>query len=185
MNVKVLVHKEDTARKRYIGSVYVEGQDAGLTQVENGFAWHYLNPDHEQTLEERKRFDRAEDHAKSEGSGLWRQKDPMPPWEYRGETIQPAELPGPNPSNGSQGVPEPTASAAGTSSPPVLPAASEGNSANGASARSGTPGESSAAPASNTGPAARTYILGPYGGCYYVAASGRKVYVKDKSLCHK
>ena len=29
----------------------------------------------------------------------------------------------------------------------------------------------------------KQYILGPRGGCYYVSASGRKVYVKDKSLC--
>lgn len=29
----------------------------------------------------------------------------------------------------------------------------------------------------------RKYSLGPLGGCYYVSSSGRKVYVKDKSLC--
>lgn len=29
----------------------------------------------------------------------------------------------------------------------------------------------------------RKYILGPRGGCYYVSASGRKVYVDDKTLC--
>lgn len=29
----------------------------------------------------------------------------------------------------------------------------------------------------------KKYQLGPRGGCYYVSESGRKVYVKDKSLC--
>lgn len=29
----------------------------------------------------------------------------------------------------------------------------------------------------------RKYIVGPRGGCYYIAEDGRKVYVKDKSLC--
>jgi endonuclease YncB( thermonuclease family) len=29
----------------------------------------------------------------------------------------------------------------------------------------------------------RKYILGPRGGCYYVAESGSKVYVQDKKLC--
>ncbi|MEZ5425863.1 MAG: thermonuclease family protein [Pyrinomonadaceae bacterium] len=29
----------------------------------------------------------------------------------------------------------------------------------------------------------REYIRGPKGGCYYLSDSGRKVYVKDKSLC--
>ncbi|HEX2639974.1 MAG TPA: thermonuclease family protein [Pyrinomonadaceae bacterium] len=29
----------------------------------------------------------------------------------------------------------------------------------------------------------RKYLLGPRGGCYYIADDGRKVYVKDKSLC--
>lgn len=31
----------------------------------------------------------------------------------------------------------------------------------------------------------RTYILGPRGGCYWVNDDGRKMYVKDKSLCSK
>ncbi|MEQ1762010.1 MAG: thermonuclease family protein [Pyrinomonadaceae bacterium] len=29
----------------------------------------------------------------------------------------------------------------------------------------------------------RTYLLGPRGGCYYVAESGRRVYVRDKQRC--
>lgn len=33
------------------------------------------------------------------------------------------------------------------------------------------------------GSGSRKYMLGPRGGCYYVSASGRKVYVDDKSLC--
>ena len=29
----------------------------------------------------------------------------------------------------------------------------------------------------------KKYVLGPMGGCYYINESGKKVYVKDKSLC--
>jgi endonuclease YncB( thermonuclease family) len=43
----------------------------------------------------------------------------------------------------------------------------------------------SAQPASTTQSSTtkREYKLGPMGGCYYVREDGRKVYVKDKSLC--
>jgi endonuclease YncB( thermonuclease family) len=34
-----------------------------------------------------------------------------------------------------------------------------------------------------SGTAKREYKLGPMGGCYYLKEDGRKVYVKDKSLC--
>jgi endonuclease YncB( thermonuclease family) len=43
-----------------------------------------------------------------------------------------------------------------------------------------TAGETTSGIVSDT---ARKYILGPRGGCYYVAKSGSKVYVRDKSLC--
>jgi hypothetical protein len=36
---------------------------------------------------------------------------------------------------------------------------------------------------SQSSPTKREYKLGPMGGCYYVKEDGRKVYVKDKSLC--
>jgi endonuclease YncB( thermonuclease family) len=40
-----------------------------------------------------------------------------------------------------------------------------------------------AGPAETTAADGKKYILGPRGGCYYVSESGRKVYVKDKTLC--
>lgn len=38
-------------------------------------------------------------------------------------------------------------------------------------------------PAKKAGANDKKYIKGSRGGCYYLIESGRKVYVKDKSLC--
>jgi endonuclease YncB( thermonuclease family) len=51
---------------------------------------------------------------------------------------------------------------------------------------SNTPASNSSSSSPNqNNKSARTYILGPRGGCYYVSESGKKVYVQDKSLCVK
>lgn len=125
-DVDVLIYKKDLY-DRYVGTVYLNGQDINLWLIENGMAWHYKKYADEQTSEDRKKYSEAEETARSKRIGLWKEKDPTPPWDYGRNT----------------------------------------SSSDKKSKKSKD----------------REYIRGPRGGCYYLSGSGRKVYVKDKSLC--
>ena len=57
--------------------------DAGLAQITVGLAWHYKQYAKEQTEEDRERYAFAEDEARAKRAGLWQDKNPMPPWEWR------------------------------------------------------------------------------------------------------
>ncbi len=60
-------------------------EDVGLAQIESGLAWHYKRFQAEQTLEERDRYSRAEQEARTKREGLWKDFQPVPPWEYRSQ----------------------------------------------------------------------------------------------------
>lgn len=70
---------------RVVGKVLVSGRDAGLTQVESGMAWWYRKYSDEQSPSDRWTYSAAEDSARSAGRGLWRDADPVPPWDFRKE----------------------------------------------------------------------------------------------------
>jgi endonuclease YncB( thermonuclease family) len=77
---------EWSKRDRYgrtIGVVMVDGQDAGLTLLRAGLAWHYKQYQREQTPAQREQYGTAEETARAERVGLWADDDPMPPWEWR------------------------------------------------------------------------------------------------------
>ncbi len=57
--------------------------DVCLEQVKAGFAWHYKKYQHEQRLEDQRLYADAENKARYERLGLWRENNPNPPWEYR------------------------------------------------------------------------------------------------------
>jgi endonuclease YncB( thermonuclease family) len=136
-NVKVTVAaKDDDAR--LVGTVFVDGRDAGLIQLEKGMAWHYRRLAYEQTPEVRKQYADAQAKAQSNVVGIWSEKRPVPPWVFRGD-ISASPPPRIDPVEVTRSAPPP--------------------------------------------PPDRKYILGPMGGCYYLADDGHKVYVKDKSRC--
>lgn len=68
---------------RVVGKVLVSGRDAGLAQVEAGMAWWYRKYSNEQSPRDRGTYSAAEESARSAGKGLWREADPVPPWEFR------------------------------------------------------------------------------------------------------
>ncbi len=68
---------------RIVRKVWVNGVDACLEQVKAGFAWHYKKYQHEQSLEDQRLYADAENQARDERLGLWRENNPNPPWEYR------------------------------------------------------------------------------------------------------
>lgn len=68
---------------RQIGKVLVNGQDVNLVQVERGMAWFYRQYQREQSPDDRRRYEAAEDAAKAQKRGLWRDAVPVAPSEFR------------------------------------------------------------------------------------------------------
>ncbi len=68
---------------RIVGKVLIDGQDVNLQQIEAGMAWHFKRYEMEQPLEDRIAYATAEKKAREEHTGLWREPDPVPPWQYR------------------------------------------------------------------------------------------------------
>lgn len=69
--------------RRQVCVVKVNGQDANLAQVKAGMAWWYRKYANEQIPEHRAQYQVAEMGAQRQRSGLWRDADPVPPWEWR------------------------------------------------------------------------------------------------------
>ena len=77
---------EWTKRDRYgrvVGRVLVGSEDACLTQVRAGLAWHYKAYELEQSPADRQRYAQAESDARASKRGLWRDAAPVPPWDFR------------------------------------------------------------------------------------------------------
>lgn len=68
--VKIVVHRQDLL-DRYIGNVYLNGEDVSLKQLEAGLAWHDKQYSYQQTAEQRKRYAQAEARAREAKTGLW------------------------------------------------------------------------------------------------------------------
>lgn len=80
------VEVETSKRDRYgrqIGKVLVNGQDVNLVQIQRGMAWFYRQYQMEQSPADRRLYEEAENKAKAEKQGLWRDSEPTPPWEFR------------------------------------------------------------------------------------------------------
>lgn len=75
-------HKRDRWG-RLVGKVTASGVDANLQMVKRGLAWHYKKYQKEQPLEDRQIYAEAELAAKAKHLGLWADKEPVPPWEFR------------------------------------------------------------------------------------------------------
>ncbi len=75
-DVKIQWSKKDKYG-RILGTVFLDNRDINLEMLQAGFAWHY------------KRFDstpaytRAETEARAAKRGLWQDKKPVEPHEYR------------------------------------------------------------------------------------------------------
>lgn len=68
---------------REICVIQAEGVDVGLEQVRAGMAWWYRQYARVQTPGERTAYERAEFEAKTQRRGLWADKNPVEPWEWR------------------------------------------------------------------------------------------------------
>ena len=63
---------------RKLGVVTLEDEDINAAMVRDGFAWRYLHSDSQELA-------RLESEARTEKRGLWRDRDPTPPWVWRRE----------------------------------------------------------------------------------------------------
>ena len=144
--VTVIVRKKDSSGN-YIGTVYSGGQDINLKQIETGSAWHFKQKGYEQREEYQKFYERAELSARSERKGLWKDKNPVAPSDYRGE--QPAKET--DKTTPEEKPVEVTPTVSNNDAPAPKPAAGSNKS--------------------------RTYIRGARGGCYYINSNGNKTYV--------
>jgi endonuclease YncB( thermonuclease family) len=68
---------------RLVGKVQVDGVDVNLEQLRRGLAWHYKRYEEEQSPEDRQVYAQAERRAQAEYLGLWRDRQPQAPWDYR------------------------------------------------------------------------------------------------------
>lgn len=75
-------HKQDRYG-RQVCRVSVAGQDVAVAQLESGLAWWFRRYASEQPPQERTLYEAIETRASIDRVGLWRDPDPVPPWEWR------------------------------------------------------------------------------------------------------
>jgi len=69
--------------KRIVGKVLDGEGDANIALVRTGMCWWYRKYVGEQTPADRVLYEDAEEKARREKAGLWRDPHPIPPWEWR------------------------------------------------------------------------------------------------------
>lgn len=74
--VTLELHGRDRNGRR-IGRVSVDGRDVGVDLLRAGFAWHYRRYNCDPALA------RLEAAARRARRGLWADKKPIPPWQWR------------------------------------------------------------------------------------------------------
>ena len=74
--VEVIVKTKDRYG-RTVGHVLLDKRDMNLEMLEEGMAWHYAHYDHNKRLAE------AEQEARGNRVGLWRDPNPVAPWDWR------------------------------------------------------------------------------------------------------
>jgi endonuclease YncB( thermonuclease family) len=73
-----VVWKEKDRYGRIVGDVHLGDRNINLEMVRDGWAWWYRH-----YAPKSKALEQAEADARKEQRGLWHDKRPEPPWEYR------------------------------------------------------------------------------------------------------
>lgn len=155
-DVTLISHYVDR-KGRYYADVFLRGEDVALGQIGHGMAWFSNSERCNESFDRRTLYLSTESSAKTERLGLWRDPNPLPPWNYR-ET-------------------EYERYAAGSALRPILSSAKQDqNSIDIVQSSNAT---------MNDPQKDRKYFLGPRGGCYYINEKKVRVYLGDKSLCEK
>lgn len=75
-------HKRDRY-DRLVGKLLLDNTDVNLALVRSGYAWWYRAYAGEQTARDRRLYEAAEQMARRERVGLWRDPQPIAPWDWR------------------------------------------------------------------------------------------------------
>lgn len=70
---------------RIVGKVTENGRDVGRDQVTTGMAWWLQVFASEQSPEDQRDYAEAQTRARETRRGLWRDREPIPPWLWRRE----------------------------------------------------------------------------------------------------
>ena len=73
----VVEYKNKDKYKRVLGTIYYQNRDINLQQVKDGYAWVYKK------YSKNPNYFKTEKEAKSKKLGLWSDKNPIEPWEFR------------------------------------------------------------------------------------------------------
>ena len=68
---------------RVLAKIILDGMDVNLFQVSRGYAWHFKRYQKQQSLSDRDAYKDAELNAKKNKLGLWKEKKPIAPWNWR------------------------------------------------------------------------------------------------------
>jgi len=68
---------------REVCTVWADGTDVSLSQIRAGLAWHFKRYAAEQPTAERETYSAAEEEARGAGIGLWQERNPIAPWDWR------------------------------------------------------------------------------------------------------
>ena len=74
--VKVIVDSKDRYG-RFLGWVYHEGKNLNKELLKAGLAWHFRRYSKDEELQD------LQDKARANKVGLWKDKNPVPPWDWR------------------------------------------------------------------------------------------------------
>lgn len=80
--VTVVWQKQDRYG-RTVGKVVINGEDANLEQIKRGMAWFYSKYQNELVMDDRLNYLHAHESAQAARLGLWVDKEPMAPWDFR------------------------------------------------------------------------------------------------------
>lgn len=83
--VEVVWQKQDRYG-RIVGKVLTGGLDANLEQIKRGMAWFYIRYQKEQAVKDRIDYEEGQNYAEQNQLGLWADKTPTPPWDFRKQT---------------------------------------------------------------------------------------------------
>ena len=81
-NLRVLGENKDRYH-RLLGKLILNDNDINLDLVKNGMAWHYKFYKKSQRKKDQLLYSNAEIYAKVNKLGLWAEKLPVPPWQWR------------------------------------------------------------------------------------------------------
>lgn len=76
-------HEKVDRYGRIVGKVVIDGVDVNLEMLRSGFAWHYKTYEAEQNPADRAAYSHAEMDAQRARRGLWADRNPVAPWEFR------------------------------------------------------------------------------------------------------